>query len=184
MWHNGDVSHCSLLNVFVSELQLELNSKCILKKYKSVCWSSYHEDAPVAVSVDAPQFKISLGLDGGSSGSPIDQGQLSKTTSFSDTGHPLPVHIHLQTEQKTKWWRVSIRLNASEESKSLHGRPWRIPFFSCHFNFSTHPETPSPTLLSLSPLPASLSSVSGLFDMLARLVPKHLIPTKPSNETL
>lgn len=32
----------------------------------------YHEDAAVAVSIDAPQFQISLGLDSGGSGSPID----------------------------------------------------------------------------------------------------------------
>lgn len=62
---------------------------------------SYHEDTPVAVSVDAPQLKIGLGLDGGSSGSPINQSQLSKTASFSNTGHPLAIHIHLQTEQET-----------------------------------------------------------------------------------
>lgn len=59
----------------------------------------YHEDTSVAVSVDSPQFKISLGLDGCGSGSPVDQGQLPETASFSDTGHPLAVHIHLQKGQ-------------------------------------------------------------------------------------
>lgn len=72
-----------------------------LQKYWESSWrSSYHEDASVAVSVDAPQFQVCFGLDGGSSRSPVDEGQLSKTTSFSDTGHPLTIHIHLQTEQK------------------------------------------------------------------------------------
>lgn len=59
--------------------------------------TSYHEDASVAVSIDAPQFEVSLGFDRGSSGGPVDQRQFPKAPSFANIGHQLPIHIHLQT---------------------------------------------------------------------------------------
>lgn len=58
--------------------------------------AGYHEDAPVAVSVDAPQLEVGLGFDGGGPGGPVDQGQFSETAAFPDAGHPLPVHVHLR----------------------------------------------------------------------------------------
>lgn len=61
--------------------------------------AGYHEDAPVAVSVDAPQLEVGLGFDGGGPRGPVDQSQFSKTTAFPDAGHPLPVHVHLRREE-------------------------------------------------------------------------------------
>lgn len=99
----------------------------------------YHEDASVAVSVDAPQFEISLGFDCGSSGGSIDQRQLSKATSFSNIGHQLPIHVHLQTEQGTEKWRDEDQLIKSTLTSLLRCglilRP-HIPFLCPYFPFT------------------------------------------------
>lgn len=63
--------------------------------------AGYHEDAPVAVSVDAPQLEVGLGFDGGGPRGPVDQSQFSETTAFPDAGHPLAVHVHLRREGET-----------------------------------------------------------------------------------
>lgn len=111
--------------------------------------SSYHEDAPVAVPVDAPQFEIGLGLDSSSSRSAVDQGQFSKTASFSDAGHPLPVDVHLQTEQDGE--SVTIGLLCKLMKKAKH----------CGAN---------KRLLNMASHPHASSAFLGLFDMFAKLV--------------
>lgn len=63
--------------------------------------AGYHEDAPVAVSVDAPQLEVGLGFDSGRPRGPVDQGEFSETPAFADAGHPLPVHVHLRGEEET-----------------------------------------------------------------------------------
>lgn len=64
--------------------------------------AGYHEDAPVAVPVDAPQLEIGLGFDGGGPGGPVDQSQFPEAAPFPDAGHPLPVHVHLRREEGTR----------------------------------------------------------------------------------
>lgn len=54
-----------------------------------------HEDAAISVTVDCPQLDICLGLDGGSTRCPIDEGQLTKTASFSNAAIWLLVHVDL-----------------------------------------------------------------------------------------
>lgn len=62
----------------------------------------YHEDATVAVSVDAPQLEVGLGFDGGRPRGAVDQSQFSKTAPLADAGDPLPVHVHLRREEEKK----------------------------------------------------------------------------------
>lgn len=57
--------------------------------------STHHKNAPVAVTVDAPEFEVCLSLHGGCSGGAVDESQLSEASPLTDAGHPLPVHIHL-----------------------------------------------------------------------------------------
>lgn len=63
--------------------------------------AGYHKDASVAVSVDAPQLEVGLGLDGGGPRGPVDQSKFPETAAFPDAGHPLPVHVHLRGEEET-----------------------------------------------------------------------------------
>lgn len=57
-----------------------------------------HKYSPVTVSVDAPQLHVGLGSNGGGPRGTVDQGQLSKTSSLPNTGHPFIVYIHLSQE--------------------------------------------------------------------------------------
>lgn len=57
---------------------------------------THHEDPPVAVPVNAPELEVRLGLHGRCPGGAIDEGQLPKAPAFTDAGHPLSVHVHLQ----------------------------------------------------------------------------------------
>lgn len=57
---------------------------------------AHHEDTPVAVPVNAPELEVCLGLHGRCPGGAIDEGQLPKAPAFTDAGHPLSVHVHLQ----------------------------------------------------------------------------------------
>lgn len=57
---------------------------------------AHHEDTPVAVPVNAPELEVRLGLHSRCPGGAIDEGQLPKAPAFTDAGHPLSVHVHLQ----------------------------------------------------------------------------------------
>ncbi len=52
----------------------------------------YHQYSPVAVSVDAPELDVGLGLDRGGSRGAVDQSQLSEAAASPDAGGPLTVH--------------------------------------------------------------------------------------------
>ena len=54
-----------------------------------------HEDASIGVPVDAPKLHICLGLHCCSSRSSINESQLSKASSFSNSGHQLPIFVDL-----------------------------------------------------------------------------------------
>lgn len=55
-----------------------------------------HQDAPVAVPVDAPQLDVGFGAHRGSAGRPVDQGQLAEAAALADRGHLFAVHKDLQ----------------------------------------------------------------------------------------
>lgn len=82
--------------------------------------AGYHEDAPVAVSVDAPQLEVGLGFDGGGPRGPVDQSKFSETAAFPDAGHPLPVHVHLRREEETR-----VTSHSSGHKWSVKNVEWR-----------------------------------------------------------
>lgn len=66
--------------------------------------STHHEDAPVAVTVDAPELEIRFGLHGSCSRGAVDEGQLPEASPLTDVGHPFPVHIYLwRIGEKGQW---------------------------------------------------------------------------------
>lgn len=94
----------------------------------SPCPFTHHQDASVAVPVDAPELQVCLGLDSGSPGGPVDQRQLPKAASFSNAGHPLPVDIDLP-QHKTKEAKAVWGLSWSSNCQFLQ-RPLAICFLA------------------------------------------------------
>lgn len=62
---------------------------------KPTLGATHHEDAPVAVPVDAPELEVRLGFHGRCPGGAIDECELPKAATLADAGHPLSVHVHL-----------------------------------------------------------------------------------------
>ena len=65
--------------------------------WRSAPCATHHEDAAVAVAVDAPELEVGLGLHGRRPGGAVDERQLAKAAALADVGHPLSVHVHLGT---------------------------------------------------------------------------------------
>lgn len=66
-----------------------------------------HQNAPVAVPIDTPQFDVGFGTDRGSSRSSIDEGQLAEAAALADCRYQLIVNEYLAAlvEGNNKWFR-------------------------------------------------------------------------------
>lgn len=84
--------------------------------------STHHEDAPVAVTVDAPELEVRFGLHSSRSGGAVDEGQLPEASPLTDVGHPLPVHIYLWGRGEKGQWDTWLVIAASSV-----GEPTTIP---------------------------------------------------------
>lgn len=62
---------------------------------KLLTGATHHEDAAVAVSVDAPELEVGLGRHGGRPGGAVDERELPEAAALADAGYPLSVHVHL-----------------------------------------------------------------------------------------
>lgn len=104
--------HQSTLN---TELQKKVQNTHSTRKPSP---RAHHQDASVAVSVDAPELQVCLGLDGGSAGRSVDQRQLPEAASFPNAGHPLPVDINLP-QHKTKESKAELEFSSSLPKRLL-----------------------------------------------------------------
>lgn len=87
--------------------------------------ATHHEDAPVAVTVDAPELEVCLGLHGSRSGGAIDESQLPEASPLADVGHPFPVHIDLgRTGEKGQWdtWLTTAASSMGEPTTIPRGK--------------------------------------------------------------
>ena len=62
----------------------------------SLSHGALHEDTAIGIPVYGPQLDVSLGFDGGSSRSAVDEGQLPKTSCLADAAHGLLAHVYLR----------------------------------------------------------------------------------------
>lgn len=87
--------------------------------------STHHEDAPVAVTVDAPELEVRFGLHSSRSGGAVDEGQLSEASPLTDVGHPLPVHIYLWGRGEKGQWDTWLVIAASSVGENHNHPRWK-----------------------------------------------------------